>query len=123
MHSSPAVSAFRFRVDSVLDRVALGRTGASIGAAATAFAALLFPSACVVCGRWDTSLCRGCSRRFRSATARPYRAEGAAEALPDVVVPPTSLSRSAQRTVAAVGDDGPTAPDGYEPLPVLAAGR
>ena len=92
----------------LLDGVVFGRAYRRLAGALCAFAALLLPSSCVVCGRWDTSLCPDCLGRFRTATVRPYRAEAGAESLPDVDLP----AGPAERPGAAFG-----------PLPVLAAGR
>ncbi|PPB50800.1 ComF family protein [Arthrobacter pityocampae] len=99
---------------SVLDRIVLGQPYRRTAAALAAFAALVLPSSCVLCGRWDTSLCPPCSAAFRRATARPFRAEAGAESLPDVVLP----------DVAPGPARGPHDPDPtYGPLPVVAAGR
>lgn len=73
------------------------RTGAvSLQAAWLEFWSLLFPTECVVCRSPDISLCTPCRKLLRKGTVRPFRAEEAAESLPEI------------------------APD--RPLPVLAAG-
>ncbi|MHA7241069.1 ComF family protein [Arthrobacter sp. TMS1-12-1] len=96
---------------SVLDRVVLGRPYRRAADALTAFAALVLPSSCVVCGQWDTSLCPTCSAGFRRATSRPFRAEAGAQSLPDVALVPTGATGPEDRDRA------------FGPLPVLAAGR
>jgi predicted amidophosphoribosyltransferase len=116
-----------------LDAVVFGRAYSSLSSALAAFGALALPSACVVCGRWDTSLCSRCSGAFRRATARPFRAEDAAESLPDVELAPPARRKPADRPPVRDGgttpmagrgrdarpDDGPP----YRPLPVVSAGR
>ncbi|WP_247826599.1 ComF family protein [Arthrobacter antioxidans] len=97
---------------TVLDRIVFAGPWRRIADALTAFAALVLPSSCVLCGRWDTSLCRACSAAFRRATSRPFRAEAGAESLPDVALGPDGR--------AGRDDDGTHA---YGPLPVVAAGR
>lgn len=95
----------------VLDRLVFGRTCRRLARAVSAFGALLLPSSCVLCGAWDTSLCGGCLAAFRRATARPFRADGGAESLPDV-------------ELGAPGENGRLLPGpSHGPLPVLAAGR
>ncbi|WP_104165902.1 ComF family protein [Arthrobacter sp. SX1312] len=96
---------------SVLDRIVLGRSYRRAADALTAFAAIVLPSSCVICGQWDTSLCPGCSAVFRRATSRPFRAEAGAESLPDVALDAAGTAGSGDRT------------DAYGPLPVVAAGR
>lgn len=100
---------------SALDRIVFGRSYRRAARALTAFAALVLPSSCVVCGQWDTSLCPACSAVFRRATSRPFRAEAGAESLPDVALRPAGGSGPGDRAP----DDGAA----YGPLPVVAAGR
>ncbi|MBG6223724.1 putative amidophosphoribosyltransferase [Arthrobacter sp. CAN_A2] len=96
---------------SVLDRIVFGRPYRRTADALTAFAALVLPSSCVICGQWGTSLCAACSAVFRRATSRPFRAEAGAESLPDVPLVPGGA------TGAAAHDPV------FGPLPVVAAGR
>jgi predicted amidophosphoribosyltransferase len=102
----------------LLDRVVFGRAYRRVAGALTAFGALVLPSSCVLCGRWDTSLCRACLAASRSATAVPFRAEADTESLPDV----QRIEGTPRRTT-----DGGCLPEAdgadYGPLPVLAAGR
>ncbi len=119
MHSS--------RLASALDRLVFGGAFQRCTAALTAFGALLFPSSCVLCGAWDTSLCAACLGVFRRATARPFRAEAGAESLPEVPrgaparaeAGATAACRSPDGTGTAAGSAGHT----FGPLPVVAAGR
>lgn len=117
MHWSPLACA--------LDRLVFGGTFQRCTAALTAFGALLFPSSCVLCGAWDTSLCAECLGAFRRATARPFRAEAGAESLPEVPrraparAETAAACRSPEATDSAADSTGPT----FGPLPVVAAGR
>jgi predicted amidophosphoribosyltransferase len=105
---------------SLLDAIVFGRPYRVVAGALAAFGALAIPSSCVVCGRWDSSLCGGCSALFRRATSRPFRAEDAAESLPDVE---RHRGRAAGGPSTA-GTPAPQSPDSpYGPLPVVAAGR
>ncbi|OUM39834.1 ComF family protein [Arthrobacter sedimenti] len=102
---------------SLLDRVVFGRAYQRTAGALADFGALVLPSSCVLCGRWDTSLCPACLGLFRSATARPFFAEAGAESLPDV-------ERVAARAGTGTTDGMPDQNrPSYGPLPVLAAGR
>ncbi len=69
---------------------------------------LVLPTECVACERPDNSLCAGCAVDLRRATVRPFRAEAAAEGLPD-----------AEPDSARLIADGASSPP---PLPVIAAG-
>lgn len=89
-----------------LDKLWTTTTAVRTRAALADFAALLFPTECVGCGLPDASLCADCSAAFRSETVRPFRAEGAAEALPE---------RYPLRPDPRAGDES-------EPLPVVSAG-
>lgn len=100
---------------SMLDRIVFAPPYRRAARAATAFAALVLPSSCVVCGQWDTSLCPGCGAAFRRATSRPFRAESGAEFLPDVALGPAGVPEPEDGAF----DDGAA----YGPLPVIAAGR
>jgi predicted amidophosphoribosyltransferase len=71
----------------LLDRMVFGPPYRRAAAAVAAFLSLVLPSSCVLCGRWDTSLCPDCLAAFRRATSRPFRAEAGAESLPDVELP------------------------------------
>lgn len=66
----------------LLDRWRLGRRSAALALAGADLWAVLLPTACVVCGSADRSLCRSCERRVRRSCARPYRAEEGAQSLP-----------------------------------------
>lgn len=126
---APAVSTSLARV---LDRIVFGRAYQRTARALSAFAALVLPSSCVVCGTWDTSLCTRCLGVFRRATARPFRAEEGAESLPDVELPdfgpPTrpgvtpGVMTLPREAVRGRHPPGPSA-SAVGPLPVLAAGR
>ncbi len=126
---APAVSTSLARV---LDRIVFGRAYQRSARALSAFAALVLPSSCVVCGSWDTSLCTRCLGVFRRATARPFRAEEGAESLPDVELPDVELPTGPgvipgvmtlpREAVRGRHPPGPS-PSAVGPLPVLAAGR
>ncbi len=109
----------RISIPSLLDHVVFGRSYQRVARALSAFSSLVLPSSCVVCGQWDTSLCPACLAAFRTATARPVRAEDGAESLPDV----EHIPADADGTTAAaggrehVGEDQP-----FRALPVVAAG-
>ncbi|MHA7209479.1 ComF family protein [Arthrobacter sp. MDT1-65] len=106
----------------LLDGLVFGRACQRAARALSAFAALVLPSSCVVCGRWDTSLCPGCLGAFRRATARPFRAEAGAESLPDVEFLAPGERRGAGAPGRGRHPPGAGAP-AFGPLPVLAAGR
>lgn len=130
---APAVGA---SVARVLDRIVFCRAYRRTARALSAFAALVLPSTCVVCGTWDTSLCTRCLGEFRRATMRPFRAEEGAESLPDVgllgrlpaipgLVPsliPGLVPLAREEAVRGRHPPGPSA-SAFGPLPVLAAGR
>lgn len=86
------------------------------------FWGLLFPTACVICGAADWSLCPACRARLYRATRRPLRAEMGAEALPEredgplPVVAAGTYRDVLSRAVLAYKDHGHT-----ELRPVLAA--
>ncbi|WP_104179095.1 ComF family protein [Arthrobacter sp. B0490] len=103
----------------LLDALVLGRAYQRVARALSAFGALVLPSSCVVCGRWDASLCPVCLGAFRRATARPFRAEAGAESLPDVELPVPGERTAPGRGRPAPGAGAPA----FGPLPVLAAGR
>lgn len=115
------------RLATALDRLAFGSAGQRCTAALTAFAALLFPSSCVLCGAWNTSLCGECLGAFRQATARPFRAEAGAESLPDVPLGGMARTGTTPACRSPDGGSGVDEPGGeedpYGPLPVVAAGR
>lgn len=67
-----------------LDRAWFSRPGVRAREAAAAAAGLLTPSWCVGCGAEETDLCEECAYDVRLLTRDPYRAEGAAPALPVV---------------------------------------
>ncbi|MHA7262539.1 ComF family protein [Arthrobacter sp. TMN-37] len=90
-----------------------GQGGAVRASALRSFCALVLPTSCVGCGRDDASLCPPCRRAFRRATVRPFRAEAAAEALPE---------RDPAGPAPVRGSPGSEAGAGFEPLPVVAAG-
>lgn len=71
-----------------------------------AFWALVLPTACVVCGHPDVSLCHSCTSSFRRLTVRPYNAEEGALSLPWADENPDPCFESTPRV-----------------LPVIAAGR
>lgn len=80
----------------LLDRLWSGTAWTGAVTAVRSGLALASPTDCVGCAAPDTVLCPRCRGAVRAATARPFRAERAAEALP--------------------------LPNGGEPLPALAAG-
>lgn len=109
----------RTSVPSLLDHVVFGRSYQRVARALSAFSSLVLPSSCVVCGRWDTSLCPACVAVFRAATARPVRAEDGAESLPDV----EQITADAGGMTAVAGGRGPVGEDEpFSALPVVAAG-
>lgn len=126
---APAVGA---AVARVLDRIVFCCAYQRTARALSAFAALVLPSTCVVCGTWDTSLCTRCLGAFRRATMRPFRAEEGAESLPDVGLPgrlptipgliPGLVPLAREEAVRGRHPPGPSA-SAFGPLPVLAAGR
>ncbi|WP_051427656.1 ComF family protein [Arthrobacter sp. H20] len=92
---------------SYLDSVRL-RPGIVLVAAAIAdFWSLIFPTECAVCGRASVSLCLECQAKIREATVHPFRADGAAPALPQADRPALSTADS----------------NCLESLPVTAAGH
>ncbi|KQO04019.1 hypothetical protein ASF21_07465 [Arthrobacter sp. Leaf234] len=107
-----------------LDRLVFARFSVRVAAAVTAFVALVLPSSCVLCGRWDTSLCPDCLTVFRRATSRPYRAEADAESLPDVPVgiAARDAGRGPWQGGGRVAEAVPALVE-VGPLPVVAAGR
>lgn len=107
-------------VPSLLDRVVFCASYQRVAGALSAFSSLVLPSTCVLCGRWDTSLCPDCLGVFRAATARPRAAEDGAESLPDVELPAVTGTG----TAAHDGRSCHAAQAGavFGPLPVVAAG-
>ena len=86
---------------------------------------VLLPSPCLGCAAPEGPLCRSCRALVRRGTARPFRAEESAAALPDA-----EASRLLPARPAASGTGGPAPGRPAEgtgaapgPLPVLAAGR
>ncbi|MPY09542.1 ComF family protein [Arthrobacter bussei] len=108
----------------LMDRLVFARPSVRVGSAVTAFVALVMPSSCVLCGRWDTSLCPACRAVFRRATSRPYRAEAGAESLPDVPVG-IAADDAGRGLRPGRGRAAGAVPASIEvgPLPVVAAGR
>ncbi|WDF32423.1 phosphoribosyltransferase family protein [Arthrobacter agilis] len=111
MPTAPSSTRSASSIAGRLDRLFFGRTARMLRGAANAFAFLLLPSSCLLCGAWNTSLCRSCATTFRRATSCPFRAEDGAEALPDV-------DRAAGTSRSPADHDAD-----YGPLPVIAAGR
>lgn len=103
----------------LLDAIVFSRPYTLVSGAFTAFGLLLFPSSCVSCGAWDTPLCPDCHASFRSATARPFRAEAGAESLPDI----TLVRREATSRRGPPRQEDRLDGDAFAPLPVIAAGR
>ncbi|MDN3481027.1 phosphoribosyltransferase family protein [Arthrobacter sp. APC 3897] len=91
------------------DRWRLHPWAAAAGTAWADLLAVLLPTACVVCGTADCSLCPGCRRTVRRSGTRPYYAQDGAEMLPGV--------ENAADGVCWLDADAP------ELLPVTAAGR
>jgi predicted amidophosphoribosyltransferase len=103
------MAAWRLWLDTLRLRPAITTAAQWLGE----FWSLVIPTECVVCGREDRSLCPGCAAALRRATVRPYRAEEAAEALPEAGRPGE----------AGLPPPGPGTAAEFVPLPVLAAGR
>ncbi|WP_051476975.1 phosphoribosyltransferase family protein [Arthrobacter sp. Br18] len=97
-----------------MDRVVLAPSWRVFAGAVGSFWSLILPTACVRCGAWDRSLCLACLEDFRRATVHPFRAEGDAGSLPEIVPPPGVGLRS-----SALPTNGPGE---FVPLPVTAAG-
>ncbi len=115
---------------TLLDSIVFGRLYRLVAGAFAAFGALALPSSCVVCGRWDTSLCGECSALFRRATSRPFQAEDGAESLPDVLLARAGVAGApttpaTERPHSPPPHSPPLHPPSpaFGPLPVVAAGR
>ncbi|CEA08663.1 Orotate phosphoribosyltransferase [Arthrobacter saudimassiliensis] len=66
-----------------LDALVLTPAGRTAAQAAGELLAVLLPSPCLGCAGAEGPLCPRCRARLRRGTARPFRAEGSAESLPD----------------------------------------